>query len=120
MRGRPVLGPAAQARMITAGREVRGGRGCLALRLPFLLPLQFPCPPPGKSAVINALLGERFLAEGILPTTNEINLLKWADPGAGGESAVQVRARQHLCGPWDPGGPGGAAGAVCSKSPAYG
>jgi small GTP-binding protein len=34
----------------------------------------------GKSAVINALLGRRVLAEGILPTTNEISVVKWADP----------------------------------------
>lgn len=34
----------------------------------------------GKSAVINALLGRRVLSEGILPTTNEITVLKWADP----------------------------------------
>lgn len=31
----------------------------------------------GKSTVINALLGRRFLAEGILPTTNEISVLKF-------------------------------------------
>lgn len=31
----------------------------------------------GKSTVINALLGKRFLAEGILPTTNEISVLKF-------------------------------------------
>lgn len=31
----------------------------------------------GKSTVINALLGMRFLAEGILPTTNEISVLKF-------------------------------------------
>jgi hypothetical protein len=43
-----------------------------------------PSPPPlqvgefnsGKSSVINALLGGKFLAEGILPTTNEISILK--------------------------------------------
>lgn len=34
----------------------------------------------GKSTVINALLGEKFLADGILPTTNEISVLKYADP----------------------------------------
>ncbi|KAG7669644.1 hypothetical protein Ndes2437B_g05823 [Nannochloris sp. 'desiccata'] len=34
----------------------------------------------GKSAVVNALLGCRVLSEGILPTTNEISVLKWADP----------------------------------------
>lgn len=31
----------------------------------------------GKSTVINALLGTRFLAEGILPTTNKISVLKF-------------------------------------------
>jgi len=33
----------------------------------------------GKSSFINALLGERFLAEGILPTTNEISVLRHGD-----------------------------------------
>lgn len=33
----------------------------------------------GKSSVINALLGGRFLEEGILPTTNEISVLKFAE-----------------------------------------
>ncbi|KAL4458908.1 hypothetical protein ABPG75_013773 [Micractinium tetrahymenae] len=42
----------------------------------------------GKSAVVNALLGQRYLAEGILPTTNEINVLKHLDPEHG-ESAAQ-------------------------------
>ncbi|CAG9463676.1 unnamed protein product [Pedinophyceae sp. YPF-701] len=40
----------------------------------------------GKSSVINALLGGKFLPEGILPTTNEINILKYsadAPPGQG-------------------------------------
>ncbi|GLI66055.1 hypothetical protein VaNZ11_009770 [Volvox africanus] len=36
----------------------------------------------GKSSVINALLGRRYLAEGILPTTNEISILKYS-PNAG-------------------------------------
>lgn len=31
----------------------------------------------GKSSVINALLGTKYLAEGILPTTNEISVLKF-------------------------------------------
>ena len=31
----------------------------------------------GKSSIINALLGKRYLAEGILPTTNEISVLKY-------------------------------------------
>lgn len=29
----------------------------------------------GKSTVINALLGERYLKEGVVPTTNEITFL---------------------------------------------
>jgi hypothetical protein len=35
----------------------------------------------GKSSVINALLGKRFLKEGVLPTTNEITLLRHANDG---------------------------------------
>eukprot|EP00891_Asterochloris_glomerata_P004560 jgi/Astpho2/4560/Aster-00142 len=35
----------------------------------------------GKSTVINALLGDRYLAEGVLPTTNEISVLKFAEQG---------------------------------------
>lgn len=31
----------------------------------------------GKSTVINALLGNRFLPDGILPTTNEISIIKF-------------------------------------------
>ena len=30
----------------------------------------------GKSSVINAMLGDKFVAEGILPTTNEIAMLR--------------------------------------------
>jgi hypothetical protein len=33
--------------------------------------------------VINALLGDRYLEEGILPTTNEISVLKFAENGVG-------------------------------------
>ena len=35
----------------------------------------------GKSSVINSLLGAKYLAEGILPTTNEISVLKHAADG---------------------------------------
>lgn len=35
----------------------------------------------GKSSVINALLGRKFLKEGVLPTTNEISILRYCDPG---------------------------------------
>ena len=33
----------------------------------------------GKSSVINAVLGDKFLAEGILPTTNEITVLRYGE-----------------------------------------
>jgi small GTP-binding protein len=33
----------------------------------------------GKSSFINALLGERVLPEGVTPTTDRINVLKWGD-----------------------------------------
>ncbi len=45
----------------------------------------------GKSTVINALLGKRFLAEGILPTTNEISVLKF-------RSVTEVSPLPHLAG----------------------
>lgn len=43
----------------------------------------------GKSALINALLGQRVLAEGVTPTTTRITLVKYGEkteesPGAGG------------------------------------
>ena len=34
----------------------------------------------GKSSIINALLGGSFLAQGILPTTNEISVIKFRCP----------------------------------------
>ena len=40
----------------------------------------------GKSSVINAVLGDKFLAEGILPTTNEITVLRY------GESKQRVQS----------------------------
>ncbi|MDQ7029726.1 MAG: dynamin family protein [Ardenticatenia bacterium] len=35
----------------------------------------------GKSALINALLGERYLAEGVTPTTAQIHILRHGDKG---------------------------------------
>ncbi len=35
----------------------------------------------GKSAFINALLGRRMLAEGVTPTTSQINILKYGESG---------------------------------------
>jgi ribosome biogenesis GTPase A len=37
----------------------------------------------GKSALVNALLGEKVLAEGATPTTSRVTLVKW------GEKAVE-------------------------------
>eukprot|EP00953_Heterococcus_sp_UTEX-ZZ885_P040363 20637-Heterococcus_DN1.PRE.4 len=35
----------------------------------------------GKSTFINALLGDRYVAEGVLPTTASINILRKSEPG---------------------------------------
>lgn len=35
----------------------------------------------GKSALINALLGESYLAEGVTPTTSQVHVLKYGDRG---------------------------------------
>ena len=37
----------------------------------------------GKSTVINALLGGRFLKEGVVPTTNEITFLRYSEVDSG-------------------------------------
>lgn len=53
----------------------------------------------GKSAVINALLGGQVLAEGILPTTNEISVIKWANPDNDDmDTQVSVEPEQTLDG----------------------
>jgi hypothetical protein len=51
---------------------------CAGLDEPFLLVVvgEFNS---GKSSVVNALLGSPFLEEGILPTTNEISILKHSE-----------------------------------------
>ena len=55
-----------------------------ALDVPFLVVVagEFNA---GKSTLINALLGARYLEDGILPTTNEIAVLKFRGGGGGGE-----------------------------------
>lgn len=45
----------------------------------------------GKSTVINALLGRRYLTEGVVPTTNEITLLCYSE----NESDKQERCERH-------------------------
>ena len=44
----------------------------------------------GKSSFINALLGERVLPEGVTPTTDRINVLKW------GESVTEELVEAYL------------------------
>ncbi|KAJ4968941.1 hypothetical protein NE237_015642 [Protea cynaroides] len=39
----------------------------------------------GKSTFINALLGRRYLKEGVVPTTNEITLLRYSELGSHGQ-----------------------------------
>ncbi|EFJ53019.1 hypothetical protein VOLCADRAFT_120148 [Volvox carteri f. nagariensis] len=50
----------------------------------------------GKSSVINALLGRRYLAEGILPTTNEISILKYS--ATAGATAATAQLEQQADG----------------------
>ncbi|TXG63641.1 hypothetical protein EZV62_010635 [Acer yangbiense] len=45
----------------------------------------------GKSTVINALLGNRYLKEGVVPTTNEITFLRYSDV----YSEEQQRCERH-------------------------
>lgn len=45
----------------------------------------------GKSTVINALLGRRYLKEGVVPTTNEITFLRYSKSG----SDEQQRCERH-------------------------
>ena len=53
----------------------------------------------GKSAVINALLGQEFLAEGVVPTTNELVLIRHSD-AAEQPGADQGMAVRRLPVPW--------------------
>lgn len=49
----------------------------------------------GKSSFINALLGERVLPEGVTPTTDRVNVLRWG-PEAGEQTAgPQLLERTH-------------------------
>ena len=56
----------------------------------------------GKSSVVNALLGGPFLKEGVLPTTNEISVLRHVDEmrgPEGGEGGGGARWRDTRTGP---------------------
>ncbi|KAH7306310.1 hypothetical protein KP509_22G005900 [Ceratopteris richardii] len=50
----------------------------------------------GKSSVINALLGKRYLPEGVLPTTNEIALLKYASGGSNDKERSERHPDGHF------------------------
>lgn len=52
----------------------------------------------GKSSVINALLGSAFLQSGILPTTNEISVLKASTDGS--DSTFRDQVSITLPRPW--------------------
>ncbi|KAG2490542.1 hypothetical protein HYH03_010936 [Edaphochlamys debaryana] len=52
----------------------------------------------GKSSVINALLGRRYLAEGILPTTNEISILKYDATAPQDADPKELRLEQQADG----------------------
>ncbi|GLT63988.1 hypothetical protein SLA2020_365090 [Shorea laevis] len=52
----------------------------------------------GKSTVINALLGRRYLKEGVVPTTNEITFLRYTELDSGGEQRCERHPDgQYMC-----------------------
>ncbi|GAB4840767.1 hypothetical protein Ancab_021529 [Ancistrocladus abbreviatus] len=52
----------------------------------------------GKSTVINALLGGRFLRDGVVPTTNEITFLRYAEFNFDGQQRCERRPDgQYIC-----------------------
>ncbi|KAL2323548.1 hypothetical protein Fmac_027927 [Flemingia macrophylla] len=51
----------------------------------------------GKSTVINALLGERYLKEGVVPTTNEITFLRYTDIDIEQQRCERHPDGQYIC-----------------------
>ncbi|CAJ1969281.1 unnamed protein product [Sphenostylis stenocarpa] len=51
----------------------------------------------GKSTVINALLGERYLKEGVVPTTNEITFLRYNDLDVEQQRCERRPDGQYIC-----------------------
>ncbi|CAL2280867.1 unnamed protein product [Prunus armeniaca] len=52
----------------------------------------------GKSTVINALLGSRYLKEGVVPTTNEITFLRYSEMDSGEEQRCERHPDgQYIC-----------------------
>lgn len=50
----------------------------------------------GKSSIINALLGKRYLKEGVLPTTNEITVLRHSTDGGDAEEREERHPDGHF------------------------
>ncbi|WJZ90194.1 hypothetical protein VitviT2T_009357 [Vitis vinifera] len=52
----------------------------------------------GKSTVINALLGRRYLKEGVVPTTNEITFLRYSELDSDGKQRCERHPDgQYIC-----------------------
>lgn len=51
----------------------------------------------GKSTVINALLGERYLKDGVVPTTNEITFLRYTDLDIEKQRCERFPDGQYIC-----------------------
>ncbi|AES60902.1 probable transmembrane GTPase FZO-like, chloroplastic [Medicago truncatula] len=51
----------------------------------------------GKSTVINALLGERYLKDGVVPTTNEITFLRYNDLDIEKQRCERYPDGQYIC-----------------------
>ncbi|GER24822.1 FZO-like [Striga asiatica] len=51
----------------------------------------------GKSSVINAFLGQRYLKDGVVPTTNEITFLRYSDSEFSEQSCERHPDGQYIC-----------------------
>lgn len=52
----------------------------------------------GKSTVINALLGRRYLKDGVVPTTNEITFLRYSELDSGEDQRCERHPDgQYIC-----------------------
>lgn len=52
----------------------------------------------GKSTVINAILGKRYLKDGVVPTTNEITFLRYSETGANEQQLCEMHPDgQYVC-----------------------
>ncbi|KAH6793946.1 FZO-like protein [Perilla frutescens var. hirtella] len=51
----------------------------------------------GKSSVINALLGQRYLADGVVPTTNEITFLRYSEAEFSEQRCERHPDGQYIC-----------------------